>query len=67
MDHEQQQLSYTLNIKSIWLRCRKNLHLQNIEPLAKAVVQRIKLCGQILSHLHRKKEEKEPEMVTMLM
>lgn len=35
-----------------------NLHLQNIEPLAKAVVQRIKLCGQILSHLHRKKKRK---------
>lgn len=48
--------------RRIWLRCRKNRHLQNIEALAKAVVQRIKLCGQILSHLQGKKEEKELEM-----
>lgn len=28
-------------------------HLQDIEPLAKTVVQRVKLCGQILCHLSK--------------
>ncbi len=33
-------------------------HLQDIEPLAKTVVQGVKLCGQILSHLSRKAKRK---------
>lgn len=52
MCHKQEQhCGYALTRTSVWQRCRKNHHLQHIEPLAKTVVQRIKLCGQILSHL----------------
>lgn len=36
-------------------------HLQDIEPLAKTVVQRVKLCGQILSHLSGKAERVKAE------
>lgn len=59
-------LTYTKSLIASSMKAHSHccFHLQDIEPLAKTVVQGVKLCGQILSHLSS--EAKKQRMVIEL-